>query len=212
MLFSDNKLIDYLNRNFECAWESVKPVPIMTVDFGDGRVISRSMHGNVAGYVCLSDKTVVDTLPGIYGPRCYEQALESLRKQALKLEVLDSNKRSAALQSFHENEISRIENEMKAITTKRLLGMHTLPSTWRDEPEVARLGDETFYKGVLADDAINETTRRLIAHNLLIARTGAIPNDIYKPVYKKCLDLDLDDPYLGLGSALISNYPGESQN
>ena len=33
------------------------------------------------------------------------------------------------------------------------------------------------------------------------------PAKVLKPIYKEVLHADLDDPYLGLGTALFENYP-----
>ena len=39
MLFSQPELAAFLSATFECAWESVRPVPHATIDFGDGRTL-----------------------------------------------------------------------------------------------------------------------------------------------------------------------------
>ena len=36
MLFSNEKVADYINKNFEPAWQSVRDVPMVTIDFGKG--------------------------------------------------------------------------------------------------------------------------------------------------------------------------------
>lgn len=58
----------------------------------------------------------------------------------------------------------------------------------------------------LAEDTWrNETERRLTIHERL-AEAGAIrPQQIKRWLYKEVLHADLDDPYLGLGDALIGD-------
>src|SRR5207237_5410383 len=57
------------------------------------------------------------------------------------------------------------------------------------------------------DTKLNESTRRTQVHDLL-AKAGLVrPDMILKPLYKEILHADLDDPYLGLGSALFGGYP-----
>ena len=182
----------------------------MTVDFGDGRVISRSMHGNVCSFICLADKTVVDVLPGIYGPRTYENAIEVIRKQALSLKEERKEDRADRLKKFHDGESKRILDEMNKMSLRRILGEYPMPASALEEPEVAALGEPAFCKGIIEDNAIAETTRRLITHEMLIKQGISDPATLSKGIYKHCLELDLDDPYLGLGPSLISNYPGES--
>ena len=68
MLFSSDSVASYINSCFEPVWESVRPVPIVTIDFGNGEKITRTLHGNIATYLCNAQGTVYDILPGIYEP------------------------------------------------------------------------------------------------------------------------------------------------
>ena len=79
MLFSRAEVAGFINANFEAAWETVRPVPIIRIDFGNGHVATRTLHGNIASYVCAADRHVVDVLPGIYTPGAYMAALGDLR-------------------------------------------------------------------------------------------------------------------------------------
>ena len=79
MLFSSSEVADYINANFEAAWESVRPAPMVTIDFGDGHVIRRTLHGNIATYICSPEGFVYDVLPGIYSPKPYREQLEVLK-------------------------------------------------------------------------------------------------------------------------------------
>ncbi len=78
MLFSNEKVAEYINAAFEPVWESVRPVPIIRIDFGNGNVLTRTLHGNIATYVCTADGQVLDILPGIYEPHAYLDQLEQL--------------------------------------------------------------------------------------------------------------------------------------
>jgi len=79
VLFSNEKVARFINDNFEPAWESVRPVPRFTIDFGRGNVITRTLHGNVATYACTAEGQVLDVLPGIYEPRTYVERLAELK-------------------------------------------------------------------------------------------------------------------------------------
>ena len=79
MLFSKPDVADFINRNFEPVWESVRPVPLVRIDFGNSKVITRTLHGNIASYVCAADGQVLDILPGIYTPPAYVERLYQLR-------------------------------------------------------------------------------------------------------------------------------------
>ena len=51
----------------------------MTIDFGNGHTVTRTLHGNVATYVCDADGIVYDVLPGIYTPAEYRRQFDQFR-------------------------------------------------------------------------------------------------------------------------------------
>ena len=73
MLFSQPKLAGYLNDNFECAWQSLRPVPHVEIDFGNGTKLERTLSGNIATWFCAADGRVLDVLPGLVGPTEYRR-------------------------------------------------------------------------------------------------------------------------------------------
>jgi hypothetical protein len=75
VLFSSDTVANAINASFEPVWESVRPVPIVTIDFGNGHTITRTLHGNIATYLCDARGDVYDILPGIYEPREYLKQL-----------------------------------------------------------------------------------------------------------------------------------------
>ena len=79
MLFSQPEVASFLSDSFECAWESVRPVPRVMVDFGDGHTLERTLRGNIATYVCTSRAETIDLIPGLVDGKEYEARLrESL--------------------------------------------------------------------------------------------------------------------------------------
>ena len=81
-MFSSSEVAEYINATFEPVWETVRAAPLVTIDFGNGTVVRRTLQGNVATYVCGADGTVYDVLPGIYTPDVYRKQLEELKKLA----------------------------------------------------------------------------------------------------------------------------------
>src|SRR5205085_4150321 len=50
-LYANEKVSSYLQEHFILHWKSVRPVPKVTIDMGDGRVIHRTITGNSIHYV-----------------------------------------------------------------------------------------------------------------------------------------------------------------
>ncbi|MFK7767519.1 MAG: hypothetical protein AB8B55_09890 [Mariniblastus sp.] len=79
MLFSNDEIAAFINENFEPCWKSVRKVPTVSIDFGNGVKLKRTLHGNIAAYVCDSKGSVIDVLPGVYDPVAYKKQLEDLK-------------------------------------------------------------------------------------------------------------------------------------
>lgn len=68
VLYANEGVSRLLRERFMCVWESERPVPIVTIDFGDGRTLKRTVTGNSAHYVLDSDGRVIDAAPGLMDP------------------------------------------------------------------------------------------------------------------------------------------------
>jgi hypothetical protein len=79
VLFSKETVAQFINSHFEPIWESVRPVPIVHIDFGHGTVLTRTLHGNILTSVCDSEGHILDALPGIYAEKEYLHQLDQLR-------------------------------------------------------------------------------------------------------------------------------------
>ena len=59
-MFSQQDLADYAGRTFECAWTKLRAAPQVTIDFGEGRVVRRTLHGNVLTWICDPEGRALD--------------------------------------------------------------------------------------------------------------------------------------------------------
>lgn len=78
ILYSDSSISNYLKKHYVLHWQSVRPAPRITIDFGDGRKLVRTVTGNSVHYVLDTDGGVIDALPGLYGPSAFLEYLETL--------------------------------------------------------------------------------------------------------------------------------------
>lgn len=119
MLFSNASISELINREFESAWESVRPAAIVRIDFGNGEVLTRTLNGNIATYVCLDDGRVLDVIPGVYDPRMYYERLQQallLHRWALE-RVAEGESLAAFLKQYHSEQAAalRQHSEPKVI-------------------------------------------------------------------------------------------------
>src|SRR5262249_8823392 len=60
---------------FVAAWENVRAVPTVEIDFGNGKKVKRTVNGNIATYICDPAGRVIDVIPGLNTPEEYLQDL-----------------------------------------------------------------------------------------------------------------------------------------
>jgi hypothetical protein len=74
-LYSNAEVGALLRDHFVLHWQSVRPAPRITVDYGDGRRLETTITGNSIHYVLAADGEIVDALPGLYGPATFAREL-----------------------------------------------------------------------------------------------------------------------------------------
>ena len=82
----------FLRENFILHWESVRPVPTVTIDFGDGRTLKRTITGNSVHYVLDFRGRLVDAIPGLFGPQAFLQVLKPSQEVAARCGTLDDSR------------------------------------------------------------------------------------------------------------------------
>jgi hypothetical protein len=89
-------------------WSSERPVPVVTVDFGDGRKLQRTVTGNSAHYMMTADGTVVDVLPGLYGAKPFAAWLDEVGRVARQVSEMPAARRDATVRAFHAAKRSEV--------------------------------------------------------------------------------------------------------
>jgi hypothetical protein len=235
-LFSHDDVARFVNRSFEPVWVSVRPVPLVRIDFGHQVVLTRTLNGNIATSVCNADGQVLDILPGIYTPDVYLDRLNQLRLLANYVGQVQSDKRQARVREYHRDQADALAHQKvparfinAAAMAKRAIegGLKAMlvpgntpvvgPS---DVPRVQQARgsmlesreDVANWKELVEDTRINESVRRRQIHDMLGEAGLVAPERITKRLYKEVLHADLDDPYLGLGATLFANYPFKGED
>jgi len=100
-LYPNLEVSKYLREHFILHWQSVRPVPKITIDFGDGRKIQRTITGNSVHYVLDRSGDPIDVLPGLYGPKAFLRALEQAEPAALACAGSTREEKNAYLRQYH---------------------------------------------------------------------------------------------------------------
>jgi hypothetical protein len=132
-LYSNREISEFLRTNFVLHWQSVRPVPRVTIDFGDGRKLERTLTGNSAHYVLASDGTPLDVLPGLYSPLAFRQWAWDIANFYVGYQKASAAERPALVQAYHREQeaetmrrwdfdIQRLGDERADLVTARING------------------------------------------------------------------------------------------
>ena len=106
LFYADPKISTVLRQKFVLHWKSERPVPVVTIDMGDGRKIKRTLTGNSAHYLLAESGEVLDVLPGMTTPAAFANWLEDGQK-------LRANWKSAPdpakfLAHYHDQKLAQV--------------------------------------------------------------------------------------------------------
>ena len=110
-LYPNAEVSAYLRDHFILHWQSVRPVPRITIDMGDGRKIERTITGNSIHYILDCQGRPVDALPGLYGARAFLDGLGRALAAAQQSVTLAEPERREFLQQYHATELARVEQD-----------------------------------------------------------------------------------------------------
>jgi hypothetical protein len=87
-LYPNSEIIQGLRENFISHLQTVQPVTKVTIDFGDGRKLERTIIGNSIHHILDSSGHPIDPIPGLYGLKAFPKQL----KQAEVIAAVLSNR------------------------------------------------------------------------------------------------------------------------
>jgi hypothetical protein len=122
VLYANTEISRRLREDFVLHWESVRPAPKLTVDFGDGRTLERTITGNSIQYFLDPEGRIVDALPGLYSPKAFMEGLENAAKAVKSSIGQPDTERVALLRQYHTERIAANLTEWKQDQIRILKG------------------------------------------------------------------------------------------
>jgi len=113
-LYANAEVAKYLREHFILHWKSVRPVPRVTIDFGDGRKLERTLTGNSIHYVLDSSGEVIDALPGLYGAQAFLAGLRRAESAAQQIGKALADERPTLLVNYHRTRLAALDAEFAA--------------------------------------------------------------------------------------------------
>jgi hypothetical protein len=118
VLYSDPEIASWLSETFVLHWSSERPAPLLTIDYGDGRVVQRTITGNSAHYVLDETGRPLDVLPGLVSPASFQQTLAASAALWSSMHD-DSEQAEAVLAAYHRDGVTqaaeRLSNDLSHV-------------------------------------------------------------------------------------------------
>jgi hypothetical protein len=118
VLYANREVSDALRERFILHWKSVRPAPRVTIDFGDGRKLERTLTGNSIHYILDPSGRVVDALPGLYGPQAFLRGLAGAEDVVRQSAGKNDLQQRVLLDSYHRARINLIAADWSADVQK----------------------------------------------------------------------------------------------
>lgn len=118
VLYANSQISRALNDRFILHWKSVRPVPRVTVDYGDGRKLERTLTGNSIHYILDSAGRPIDALPGLYGPRAFMREIERAAEVFKQIALQTNEQRAQTLRRYHQSRVDAITMAWRADVEK----------------------------------------------------------------------------------------------
>jgi hypothetical protein len=121
VLYPNAEVAAALRERFVLHWQSVRPVPVVTIDFGDGRKLERTLTGNSIHYILDSEGRPLDALPGLYGPQAFLRGLSTAETLFKSLAGKNGQARDNLLNEYYGYQHGRAVSSW-AVDTEKVRG------------------------------------------------------------------------------------------
>jgi hypothetical protein len=192
----------------------LRKVPVMTIDFGDGQKLTRTVTGNSIHYILAPDGSIVDALPGLIAPRVFERELREVSK------LTDASWETSAIRDYQRRTVDRswtatfsdADIALPLTTLARIGEMMVRPASNRPtarEAAVRAISKSGVERPLLAmsrnplpaladDTRLNMTQIRPTILAWLIQSPTNDLKTLNDRVYRELFLTPLDDPWMGL--------------
>jgi hypothetical protein len=130
-LYPNAQVSQTLRDRYILHWQSVRPAPQITIDFGDGRKLQRTITGNSIHYFLDGAGRPLDALPGLYGPQAFSQQLDRFAQTYPTYRQQPASGQTQWLQAYHRDRLNALQQQwqadLKAIEAKAIPTLQALP-------------------------------------------------------------------------------------
>ena len=109
VLYSNATVSQSLRDRFILHWETERPAAIITIDFGDGRKLQRTITGNSIHYILDNEGRLLDAVPGLYGPASFLSRLTDGETLFQQLRTATPQQRLLQRNRYYRTRLNKIQ-------------------------------------------------------------------------------------------------------
>mgnify|MGYP001298324265 CR=1 FL=1 len=205
VLYANRQVSELLNSQFVLAWTSERPVPKVTIDFGDGRKLERTITGNAVHYVLDATGTPLEVLPGLYAPERFAQVLATAATLHTELMAQPAELRAGLLQGYHRSRQALAEADFSVALELAGVkpGEKTVSFLEADEHGFAHKVDSRMaaraVERAVGKSRVEQPMLVLISRYDYAAMEAAATDDVWRKIaYRELREIALDSRSLAL--------------
>jgi hypothetical protein len=181
----------------------------VTIDFGDGRVMKRTITGNSIHYVLDEQARPIDALPGLYSADMFIKKLNAALKLHSQLNGPDRDEKLAAWHRAAMDVKEEVTPQLLAPQVRLVIAAKAPPAEKAEKLTVSKGFVETpliasirrLEDSIAQDTARNENDLHHQIHAWFAQRTVADWSGFNDRVYAQLFLTPKSDPWLGLAPA-----------
>lgn len=135
VLYPNATINKILREKYVLHWSSERPVPVVTIDMGDGRILKRTLTGNSVHYLMDAKGAVLDALPGLYAPGTFASWLGESRDLADDLRTKSDGEKAEALKAWHQARLMKLAEEWASYRVNSSPGSLSRPVMQPNDPQ-----------------------------------------------------------------------------
>ncbi len=120
VLYPDPMVNELLRERYVLHWRPERPAPRITIDFGDGDVLERTITGNSVHYVLDAEGRPLDAIPGLMSAEAFTKAISRGVAINMQLRALGGEPRERErvyheqLTRYHARQLEGIGADLRA--------------------------------------------------------------------------------------------------
>jgi hypothetical protein len=192
LLYPEPNVQRVMRKEFVLHWQSLRPVPKVTIDFGNGRTLVRTLTGNSLHAVLRCDGTPVDAVLGLLSADAFALALRRAQPMAQASD--------GALPRLHAEALANPPHlPAVVVSADRLIDASAVAATKHmvESPILAQL--RSLQRTLAQDTRTNELELHPRLHRAFV---DGVPwkdaDGMVEWIYEELFLMPPDDPWLGL--------------